>query len=214
MSRFLSVLLFCLLSLPSMWAADVTFRVFNGRTTPGVSAAVSNIGQSQHLLWLQYTNSGGSCGAGSAQVFLRVNAYTAAANCALTVWYSGSTDAVAYPQTFRQLQSGYLSAATSATSTTGATLVSNTQTGARVVLYGWWVHNAGAANTGELYYATDASCTVISNTVAIINLPSAGAPSIWPVSIIPYASGPASGSLCWRLGGAGNATVTAVYRVE
>lgn len=240
-----------LLAAAGAAAETVTVRVFNAKTpTNGVSTPVRNIGQSQHLIWLQFADSGGSCGAGSAQVWLeasydgttyfpltgrllqldgaksaqavatgtyprlRVNSANSQVNCSLTVWYSGSTDPAAFPQSLRHVQSGYIFASGAANSTTANPVVVNPNAEGRVVVYGFWTHNAGATQTGELFFSPDGTCTVISATVATLNMASGAAPAIWPAASVPYGYGAAGASLCFRLGGAGNATVYTVYRVE
>lgn len=66
-------LLVSFLILPIMlWAQrsdTVTYRLFTNSTTAGVSTGdISNIGQSQHLFFMQLTDNGGTCGA-SASAF-------------------------------------------------------------------------------------------------------------------------------------------------
>lgn len=250
MKLFFLVLGLALASLAPAQTQNVSQRVFNARTpTAGVSGTIRNIGQSQHLIWLQFTDSGGSCGATSAQVWLeasydgslyfpltmrelqldeskvalavangtfpslRLNSAQNWSNCALTVYYSGSIQTAAYPQTPRAIATGYLLGSTSASSTT-ATLVKSGQSSGRIVVYGIWAHNAGAAQSATLFYGSDATCTVNSGTIAPMNLPLGAAPVLFPASVVPYAAGPAGASLCWSLGGAGNATVYAIYRME
>jgi len=245
------VLCLLLISLVVCWADNVSVKVFTSKTpTNGVSGAIRNIGQSQHLLWLQLADSGGSCSTTNATVWLeasydgttyfsltprliqldgskigqamatgiypalRVNSLSNYVNCALTVWYSGSTDPVAFPQIPRLVQSGYVTSAASATSTTGVPVASNSQAAGRVVVYGFWAHNAGAAVSGELFFAPDNTCASILATVAVMNLGASSAPAIWHTSLVPYGYGAGGASLCWRLGGAGNATVYTVYRLE
>jgi hypothetical protein len=58
--------------LSPAWSQDnIQQRVFSLRTpTSGVSSPIRNVGQSQHLIWYQFSDSGGVCNVTTARVFL------------------------------------------------------------------------------------------------------------------------------------------------
>jgi hypothetical protein len=62
----LVLLLYFALTLPAVAQRGDSWseQVFTNRTTTGSSGAIRNIGQSQHYVWAQYTDNGGTCAAG------------------------------------------------------------------------------------------------------------------------------------------------------
>lgn len=246
--------------LCSMVRATVVQHVFTAKTpTSGTSSNLRNEGQSQHYMYVQWSNSGGTCnpdgtvylqysfdsstwtnltptarpesshnneiaifGAGTYP-FVRVNSLTNYANCALDVWYVGTTNPIAFPQSLMTYQTGYQTVQKSISANSNSLLVgANTSLALgqnSIVLYGLQVSNSSTTDNGTLSLFTPNTandCTSGTSTVnqAIVALLANTSVSYWPTSVVPYVTyvDPAKG-LC-AITTTGTWHVSLTFRLE